>query len=331
MMTRLTSLLNTADKSRTKRSGASEKRTPKVRTTKVRSQATEPRKSPPVMVRGDVGSLPLPVRKNAKQKNKRRYDVALNIPGAEMRLPSLPQVAFGMRLISGVLTVALAMLLYHLWNSPAYRMEEANFEGLRRVSTQDVNALIDTSGEPVFNVDPRVLKQKLLEAFPEFTSVSVSVSLPNALDVKVEERQPLLTWRQDGRTVLVDAQGVAFPQRNEGETATPIVVEALDAPHTVDADPEKSENAQFMPVEMVTAILSMSAQAPQGTPLAYDRLHGLGWVDAKGWEAYFGDVHDMETKLRVYRALVARFEQEGIQPALISVEHVHAPYYRMER
>jgi hypothetical protein len=133
--------------------------------------------------------------------------------------------------------------------------------------------------------------------------------------------------------VLIDAQGVSFPQRNEGEVATAIVVDALDAPPMAEAAPAPEQNgsAQFMPVEMVTAILSMSAQAPQSTPLVYDKLHGLGWVDAKGWEAYFGDVQDMETKLRVYRALVTRFEQEGIQPALISVEHVHTPYYRMER
>lgn len=330
-MTRLNSIFNAADKDKPKRSTTPSKRTPKVRTTKIRSRVEEPRKSPPVMVRGDYSGTPLPVRKSAKHKAKRRYDLTLNIPGAEMRLPYMPQVSVGFRLVSGVLSVALALLLYHLWNSPAYRVEAAQIEGLQRLSKNDVNALVDISGEPIFNVDPRVIQERLVEAFPEFTSVEISVALPNALDVKVEERQPLLTWRQNGRTVLIDAKGVAFPQRNENETATAIVVEAQDPPQMVNANPESSPSAQFMPIEMVTAILSMSAQAPAGTPLIYDRLHGLGWKDTRGWEAYFGDVREIETKLRVYRALVTKFEQEGIRPALISVEHVHSPYYRLER
>jgi len=330
-MTRLNSLFNAADKSRTKRPEAPAKRTPKLRTTKTRSRVTEPRKSPPVMVRSDIAGTPLPVRKSVKHKAKRRYDVALNIPGAEMRLPSLPQVSVGFRLISGVLTVVLAALLYHFWNSPVYRVEAAQFEGLRSLNSRDVNAIVDMSGEPIFNVDPRVVEQKLMEAFPEFTSVAISVGLPNALEIKVEERQPLITWRQGGRTVLIDAKGVAFPQREENQVATAIVVEAQDAPQLTVTDPENSAAEQFMPVEMVTAIFSMSAQSPEDTPLVYDQLHGLGWKDSKGWEAYFGDVSDIETKLRVYRALVAKLEQEGVRPALISVEHVHTPYYRMER
>ena len=66
--------------------------------------------------------------------------------------------------------------------------------------------------------------------------------------------------------------------------------------------------------------------------LVYDSVHGLGWNDPKGWEVYFGsEDQDMEMKLTVYQALVDRLENEGIQPAMISVEYVHAPYYRMER
>jgi hypothetical protein len=36
-------------------------------------------------------------------------------------------------------------------------------------------------------------------------------------------------------------------------------------------------------------------------------------------------------KLNVYQTLVDQLQSEGIQPEMISVEYVHAPYYRMER
>jgi hypothetical protein len=71
---------------------------------------------------------------------------------------------------------------------------------------------------------------------------------------------------------------------------------------------------------------------PADTLLVYDSEHGLGWNDPNGWEVFFGaEDQDMEMKLMVYQALVDRLQSEGIQPALISVEYVHAPYYRMER
>ena len=48
-----------------------------------RSYMSEDRSMPPVMVRGDFTWMPQSVRK--RNKTRRRYDVALNIPGAEMR------------------------------------------------------------------------------------------------------------------------------------------------------------------------------------------------------------------------------------------------------
>jgi hypothetical protein len=94
-----------------------------------------------------------------------------------------------------------------------------------------------------------------------------------------------------------------------------------------------SENSleQFMPIEMVSAILSMSAQAPKNTPITYDPQRGLGWKDAQGWEVYFGDMSNMDMKLRLYKALLSKLDDEDTMPALISVEHVHLPYYRLER
>jgi hypothetical protein len=39
----------------------------------------------------------------------------------------------------------------------------------------------------------------------------------------------------------------------------------------------------------------------------------------------------MDLKWKVYWKTFKRLKKAGIQPALISVEHIHAPYYRLER
>jgi hypothetical protein len=88
---------------------------------------------------------------------------------------------------------------------------------------------------------------------------------------------------------------------------------------------------QFMPVEMVSAILSMSAQAPTDTPLLYDSKHGLGWRDSRGWEVFLGDISDIDMKLRVYQAMIEKIDQENLNPVLVSVEYTHTPFFRLER
>jgi hypothetical protein len=82
--------------------------------------------------------------------------------------------------------------------------------------------------------------------------------------------------------------------------------------------------------ETVRAIVALVKIAPQGTVLVYNADHGLGWKDSRGWEVFLGEAVDMENKLRVYQAIVNRLAADNLTPALISVEYVHAPYYRLK-
>jgi cell division septal protein FtsQ len=290
------------------------------------------RNVPPVLIRGaSFGDISWQPRSRGKSKPRRRYDVALNMPGVEMRLPSLPQVAVGWRLASFLLVAALGLLLYHLWSSPQYRIQTARIIGLQRLTSQDVNAVLNVRDERIFAIDPDILQKKLMQAFPEFSKVDVKVNLPGEVIVKIDERQPILTWRQDGRTILVDANGVSFPMRDDSSAMPAVIVEAHGSPPVQEVQAENLTLEQFMPVEMVSAILSMNAQVPAGTSLSYDPQRGLGWKDAQGWEVYFGDTRNMDMKLRLYRAILEKLDKDDIMPALISVEHVHLPYYRLER
>jgi cell division protein FtsQ len=286
------------------------------------------------MVRGGQIGGTISSRKKAKPI-KRRYDVALGATGAEMRLPALPSVRFGWRLVSGLLVGILAFTLYTLWNSPMYRVSTAEVEGLKRLNSQDINAVANVAGKPIFVVDPRKVRQDIQASFLELADVSVDVKIPAKVLIVVEERQPVLAWEEESKVMWVDAKGVAFPPR--GEDGPSILVKAENSPLSPPASESQEEDAQieapnrFLPPQLVSAALAISLQAPQGTPLVYTGDHGLGWKDPRGWEVYFGmNLKDMEMKLRVYQTLVKRLGKEKIQPKLISVEYVHAPYYRLE-
>lgn len=313
---------------------------------------------PPVLVRGALPSQPAGTRQKSGRA-RRRYDVPISsVPGAEVRLPALPQVRLGWRLVSFLLVGLLGFALYQIWNSPDFKVEAPEVHGLKRLSKQEVTAVLDVSGEPVFTLDSNRLEHELLAAFPEISAAEVQVSLPASVVVTVTERMPVLTWQEEGQALLVDAEGMAFPVRANGPEVPQPVVQALSPPPLLLAapvqDPLQASVAgvnlpgvslpggasigtqapalaaqPFLTPEMVNAILSLAGRAPQGTTVVYEEMHGFGWQDPRGWVVYFGDDRDVDMKLNVYQALVDRLLAEEIVPALISVEHVHNPYYRL--
>jgi len=298
--------------------------------TSKRAQKSSAPAPPAVLVRGGLAGSMVQERRG-KKRVKRRYDVALSTPGAEMRLPSLPRLQIGWRLVSGMLVIGLAYLLYTVWNAPTYRVLAAEVKGANRLTSQDINSVAGVAGKPVFTVEPEKVRQELSAAFPELSTVTVEVTLPAKVTVMVEERQPVLAWLQDDQEMWIDSSGIAFPPR--GDSSPPILVKARTSPPGLaDGDaPETDAPAPFVPTELVRAILIMAKQAPEGKPLVYTSKHGLGWEE-RGWEVYFGtNDEDMEMKLQVYQAIVKRLKKDEVRPELISVEYVHAPYYRLDR
>ena len=322
-----------ASQSRSSRRDPGSSRESRARKSTAARRYSSDRGMPPVMVRGGAEAFGWQVGpKNTRQKARprRRYDVTLNVPGAEMRLPAIPEVHLGWRVVSLGLVVMFGLLLYHLMTSPLYQVESAEITGLQRLSARDVNLLLGLTGQPVFNVDAAALVTRLEEEFPEFASAAVEVGFPDRVVIQVEERQPILTWVQDGVTRLVDAQGMAFPLRNLNDQAPALVVEAHGAPVIVGEPSLMQATEEFLPVDLISAIVSISAHAPQGTPIVYDPSRGLGWRDTRGYDIYFGDIRDMDVKVHVFNAIVTELDRQGLTPRLISVEHVNNPYYRLE-
>lgn len=313
---------------------------------------------PPVMARDSFSNTAswsgARVVDKSPRRTKRRYDIALDSTGAEMRLPAIPQFHVGWRLASFIMTVFLGFVLYHLWNSPTYRVEVAELSGLQNLSYQEVDSVLDVNGKSIFEVNAGQMRQELVESFPEFSSVSVAVTFPSTVAITVTERVPVLVWQQDGRSKLVDAEGMTFPARdgialnsypivaaqgNPPALALPVPPDSslefldldvfagenpLDLPVTGKAEP-------FLSVEMVSAILKTAKGAPSGAVLIYDPAIGLGWKDQRGWDVYIGDVEDIEMKLSVYDAILQHLKAADTRPSLINVAYVHSPYYRLQQ
>jgi len=304
---------------------------------------------PPVLMRGNLAGSYVSEKPRGK-KAKRRFDVALNTPGVEIRLPSLPRIALGWRLLSGLLVVLLGAAVYFVWSSPLFQVEKIEVEGLRRLTNEDINAVADVVGQSILFVEPARIQKDLLKAFPDLSEVSVDIHIPASVVVKAVERNPVLTWRQGEKVYWIDAAGFVFPKR--GDDGPSVVIKAENLPFStisttpqpkvdnktenqddsLPVDPDAEPASVVIPKELVQAILLMNEEKPDNTPLLYSQEHGLGWKDSRGWQAYFGSTTDeLEMKITVYKAIVKRLRKEGTHPSMISVENVHAPYYRVER
>ncbi len=285
-----------------------------------------------------------------RQNVKRRYDLTLNPQGAEIRLPSLPQIGLNWRLFSFLLAAILVFALYQLLTSPMFRVEGIQASGFAYVTDRQIEEVLDLSGKVVFTLNPNQISDALVAAFPEFSGVDVAVELPNKVAISVKERMPVLIWRMSGQSNLVDASGMPFTLRQNITVLDLPVVHAEEfvitktSPEVVEEEKNKrrklfSKEPSELPVvpgvealippEMVTAVLELHELAPLEASLIYTVEHGLGWKDRNGWYVYFGNAEDIQVKYAVYKALWERLKAENIKPAFINVAQAHAPYYRL--
>ena len=311
---------------------------------------------PPVLVRSGLEGMAT-TRKGAAPKKpaapRRRFDVALSgvtgVPGAEVRLPSVllswmdGANAGLIKLVSGLLACMMLLSLYFLLFSPTFQVQTVEVKGVERLSTADILLVLGVSGAQVVTLDAAELEKNLSLAFPDLESVDVRIGLPGRLVVTAVERQPVLRWLDGNTEQWLDASGIIFPARGDGsalftvqgDTLPGLVEEPLSvfpgAAAIGQTNPAFLTKRRLAP-EMVTKILALQTVVPAGTPLLFSEAKGFGWLDPQGWEVYFGSqTTDLEQRLALYQQIVQHLNQTGQTPALISVEFLHSPYYRMER
>ena len=283
-----------------------------------------------------AGNLPLEKRQVARQgykqpakKNHRKgYDIVFTLGRTNVHAPAINIPELGIRWISVSLTAILAFMLFIMWTASPFTVKGAAVIGNQRLGVADINAMLGMIGQPIFKAAPAQIESNLHTAFSDLASIKVHVGLPNRITVNVVERLPVIAWYQNEVVTWIDASGVAFMPR--GDVPGLIHVAANASPVNVPLDPAIPIYAQkFIPPGLVQAIIALSRDVPDGMPMAFDPRYGLGWQDPRGWSVYFGQVvKDVPMKKIVYQAIADTLTHQGIQPSLISVEYLNAPFYK---
>ncbi len=265
--------------------------------------------------------------------------------GAEMKLPPLPNFKIGWRLASFILAALMLVLVIGMREMPIFQVTKINLSGAERVGAEEIFTRLELVDMPIVELIPSEIEQELLNQFHDFKSAKVKLGLPSVVSITVEERLPAVVWtKEDGTSQWIDEEGYLFPVR--GEATLPVSVQAIgDAPRNPGSlsmvnDPLQALLNDDQPLtqtpdvdpSFVNAILTLRNVLPAETTMLYEPSYGLGWYDPRGWNVYFGtQTSEIIQKLAEYEVIVTKLQEKSIQPTLISLEFLHAPFYRVEQ
>ena len=301
---------------------AGKNQSPKRRKTQVSGRqpsSVSSRRTPPVLSRSEIG-MNTAVLDN-RSIPRRRVDVPLASPGAEIRLPAVPTVSNKWRLVSGILGVSIFLFLVLVTKAGIFQVNGIQTQGLERFSEGEIKQAINITGSSIFFINPKNIEEDLQHTYPGLSEVDVQVSWPAQVEISLVERNPVMAWNWDGHVRWVDADGVAFEPHDEGLNV--VQVNSAILPPTI--------KDRFVDPRIVKTVETLALYIPENTQMVFDAEHGLGWHDSRGWVVYFGlNNDDAAQKMIVYTALVEYLEGKRITPAIINVEFIEAPYFRMD-
>lgn len=319
------------------------------RISETREAANRAARSPSVTVRGDFHSAARPIHQSSRSRVKRQFYYSLGASGAELRLPALPMVGIGWRVISAIIAVFTGLAIFALGFSAEFQVSDISVEGISRLTVGDIEAVLGARGMQIVTFDSQAAKADLQRAFPELAEVKIQVGLPARINVKVTELQPAVAWNAGETVYWIADNGIILPPRGEpgelltigSDTQPPLLplaasegnlaVNGLTDPDAGAIMPAPAEiwGRQIDPNTM-KRLIDLQALIPAESKLVYSSLNGLGWEEPSGMDVYIGrDLSNFDLKVSMYHAIMAELEQKGIRPYdLISVEFINAPFFR---
>jgi hypothetical protein len=278
-----------------------------------------------------TGPMPAIPQKMTRADARRRAQAEISMAGIEVQMPAihLHGASIKWRMFSFALAALLGAAIYAAATASEFRVAAAQVSGNERIASDEIDGALGVRGEPIFMLVPADLEKRLRLNYPELASARVALDLPNQVDVSVVERKPSILWQQDEGYTWIDDEGVAF--RPRGTAAGLINVKALASPpHGAALGTDPLAPTPFLSADLVAALKTLAPNAPPGEPMLFDPRYGIGWMDGRGWQVFFGsDAANMPLRLEVYKSLVSMLDANGITPIFVNMQYPSAPYYRM--
>ncbi len=242
------------------------------------------------------------------------------------------------RLLALVVLVGAAWVLYDSASSDRFNAQSVRVTGnvlLRQTEVESVAAL---NGANVFWIDRHAVEARLM-ALPVVERAEVTPVLPERVDVRIVERQPVGFWVSGNQTYLVDREGVVLkaieggpqsPRACAGQPCNPRA--AASFPVVTQADGQPIAPGSRVRPETLTASTRLSTLLPQAgvRPLQYEWSadSGLEVRTDQGWRVRFDDRGSLERQVTSLQAIRDQLAKSKGSAELIDVRFEDRPYFR---
>jgi hypothetical protein len=162
--------------------------------------------------------------------------------------------------------------------------------------------------------------------------------LPDSIEIRIVERQPVAFWASGEQSYLVDQEGVilkavdAETQQARACAGQPCDPRLAPLPTVAQLDGQplnpgdRVEGRALATAARLAAALSAVGIEPLGFEWSQDG--GLEVPTRDGWRARFDDTADLDQQIASLRAIRDQLARSGASATLIDVRFGDRPYYR---
>lgn len=239
--------------------------------------------------------------------------------GLPLRLPvrSLVLISALVLALAGLVTWAHTDERWFLYR------EDARFQGLTYLETDELWRLSEIDGWNLFWLDTEEVRQRLLQN-PYVADADVYISpLQGGVTIDVTEAQPVALWVTDNGTRWLLPAGTAVEPR--GPTPSGLLT-IVDGGAVATAPGVNMGGA--IDADVLASAASLVERLPGVLPLRYNRQIGLNFqLPDKPYWVYWGDGDHVERKLENLAAAVQLLDEGELEATVIDVRF-ERPYVK---
>lgn len=102
----------------------------------------------------------------------------------------------------------------NITRSAGYEVKNIPVDGIHHTDADALLAVINIkSGDPIFRFKPKEAKEQI-ERIGWVRSAHVERRLPDTIYIKLDEREPIALWEDNGQVYVIDSEGVQLTQNN---------------------------------------------------------------------------------------------------------------------
>ncbi|HUM13567.1 MAG TPA: FtsQ-type POTRA domain-containing protein [Myxococcaceae bacterium] len=248
----------------------------------------------------------------ASRNRRRRAD------GAASRAPGGRTILRGLGLVVLLASLGWVGLQLEGWaaSSPRFALRNLKVSGLRRATDKELLRLAGLApGVNLWSLDPAAVAQAM-GAHPWVRTVEVTRSLPDTLQLRVEERAPV-ALASLGDLYVVDADGAPFKRVSPAEALDLPLLTGL-ARETAERDPAGTA-ARLREGLSVVEAYQRAFERPRLSEVQLGEA-GFELITADGVRVVFGR-DDLDGQLRRLRRVRDELQQRGLLAAAIHLEN----------